>query len=79
MDNLHLCIVGVGSISRRHLRLLNGRHDVRLSVVESFEPSWQRLVGEIGTFPRYASLDEALSLGKPDGVISAPPMKPMRS
>ena len=56
MNKLKLCLVGVGSIGRRHLRLLNERDDVTLSVVEPFEPSWQRIVEEVGTFERFASL-----------------------
>lgn len=70
---LNFCIVGVGSIGRRHLRLLSERNDVKLSVVEPFEPSWERVCREIGEFPRYRSLEEALEKGKPDAVIIATP------
>ena len=73
MNKLKLCLVGVGSIGRRHLRLLNERDDVTLSVVEPFEPSWQRIVDEVGTFERFASLDEALAAGNIDAVIISTP------
>ena len=73
MNKLKLCLVGVGSIGRRHLRLLNERDDVILSVVEPFEPSWQRIVDEVGTFERFASLDEALAAGNIDAVIISTP------
>ena len=73
MNKLKLCLVGVGSIGRRHLRLLNERDDVTLCVVEPFEPSWQRIVEEVGTFERFASLDEALASGNVDAVIISTP------
>ena len=73
MNRLKFCLVGVGSIGRRHLRLLNERGDLELSVVEPFEAGFQRVVSEIGSFPRYASLEQALEEGKPDAVIIATP------
>ena len=73
MDQLKFCLVGVGSIGRRHLRLLNESADVALSVVEPFEPSFQRVIRELGPFPRYETLDQALEQGKPDAVLIATP------
>lgn len=73
MTKLKLCLVGVGSIGRRHLRLLNERDDVQLCVVEPFEPSWQRIVEEIGVFERFASLEDALAFGSIDAVIISTP------
>lgn len=70
---LKLCLVGVGSIGRRHLRLLHERDDTALSVVEPFEPSWEQTLQEVGTFPRYLSMEEALEKELPDAVVIATP------
>ena len=73
MEKIRMCLVGVGSIGRRHLRLLNERDDVTLSVVEPYEASWERVTKEIGTFRRFTSLDEALASGEIDAVVIATP------
>ena len=73
MEKKRICVVGAGSIGRRHIRLLNERDDVSLSIVEPFEKSYQRIVDEIGTFRRFSSLEEALISGEVDAVVIATP------
>lgn len=73
MEKLRFCLVGVGSIGRRHLRLLHDRGDLRLSVVEPLDESYQRVCSEIGVFPRYASLEQAMAEEKPDAVVICTP------
>lgn len=70
---LKFCLIGVGSIGRRHLRLLHEREDVALSVVEPFEESWQRVQQELGSFPRYRTMEDALEKERPDAVVIATP------
>lgn len=72
-DKKRLCVVGAGSIGRRHIRLLNERDDVSISIVEPFEKSYQRIVDEIGTFKRFSSMDEAIASGEVDAVVIATP------
>ena len=73
MGKKRICVVGAGSIGRRHIRLLNERDDVSLSIVEPFEKSYQRIVDEIGTFRRFESIEEALASGEVDAVAIATP------
>lgn len=73
MEKKRICVIGAGSIGRRHIRLLNERNDVELSIVEPFAKSYQRIVDEIGTFRRFASLEEALASGEVDAVVIATP------
>ena len=73
MEKIRLCMVGAGSIGRRHLRLLRERPDVELGVVEPHEESWRRLTSEAGGFERHASLDDALANGRFDAIAIATP------
>ena len=68
-----LCLVGAGSIGRRHLRLLLEREDVCLCVAEPNELC-QKAVREIsGTVPMYASMEEAVAKEGCEAVIIATP------
>ena len=73
MSKLSICLVGVGSIGRRHLRLLQERDDVKVSVVEPNDQSWARAAAECGAAPRYTSLEMALDHEHPDAVAVATP------
>ena len=73
MDTIRICLVGVGSIGRRHLKLLLERGDVAVSVVEPSDESWARVQGEYPDVPRFRSLEEALNDRRPDAVASATP------
>ena len=73
MSRLKFCLAGVGSIGRRHLRLLRERGDVELCVAEPSDASWARAAGEGSGIARYASLEDALALEKPDAVVIATP------
>lgn len=73
MNMKNLCVIGAGSIGRRHIRLLNDRDDVSVSIVEPFEASYKRIEEEIGVFKRYESIDEALASGEVDAVVIATP------
>ena len=73
MEKIRLCMVGAGSIGRRHLRLLRERPDVELGVVEPHEESWRRLTSEAGELERHASLDDALANGRFDAIAIATP------
>jgi len=68
-----LCMVGAGSIGRRHLRLLKERGDVSLGVVEPHDESWSRLVADVGELERFASMDEALGSGRFEAFAIATP------
>ena len=73
MDTIRICLVGVGSIGRRHLKLLLERGDVAVSVVEPSDESWARVQGEYPDVPRFRSLEEALNDRRPDAVAIATP------
>lgn len=73
MKKLKFCLVGVGSIGRRHLRLLKERKDVQMSVVEPSDASWEAAAAIASESPRYCSLEEALKTEKPDAVLIATP------
>ena len=73
MSKVSICLVGVGSIGRRHLRLLKERDDAAVSVVEPSDASWARAAAGCGPTDRYASLEEALEKARPDAVAIAAP------
>lgn len=73
MEKLKFCLVGVGSIGRRHLRLLRERDDVEVCVAEPYEPTWERVAAECGDTKRYLSMEEALAAEKLDAVLIATP------
>lgn len=70
---LKFCLVGAGSIGRRHLRLLLERGDVNMAVVEPYEPSWNRIANEYPGLKRFTSLDEALATKELDAVLICTP------
>lgn len=70
---LKFCLVGAGSIGRRHLRLLNERTDVEVSVAEPSDKLWSGVAETFKNNKRYASLDEALNAEKFDAVLIATP------
>lgn len=68
-----LCLVGAGSIGRRHLRLLLERDDVQLCVAEPNEMC-RAAVREISpAIPIYPSMEEAVEKEGCDAVIIATP------
>ncbi len=73
MKKLKFCLAGVGSIGRRHLRLLLERGDIDVCVAEPSDASWSRAAGECGAVERFHSLEDALDAGRPDAVVIATP------
>ena len=73
MEKLKFCLAGVGSIGRRHLRLLGERDDVTLCVAEPSDASWARASEKSKGVMRYLSLEEALAAEGPDAVVIATP------
>ena len=73
MEKLKLCLAGIGSIGRRHLRLLRERGDVDLCVAEPSDASWARAEKEGEGLVRYLTFEEALVAEKPDAVVIATP------
>ncbi len=73
MKKWNFCLVGAGSIGRRHLRLLLERDDVKMSVVEPYEKGRERLMEEYPSIPLYYSMDEAMKTEKLDAFIIATP------
>jgi predicted dehydrogenase len=65
-------VVGLGSIGRRHARLLAGRSDVIAEVCEPSAASLERARPEIGNLTNHASLESALA-SKPQAVVIATP------
>ena len=72
-NTLNFCLVGAGSIGRRHLRLLKERSDVTVSVVEPFDGSWEKVANDYNDVKRYTSLDQAVENQSFDAVIIATP------
>ena len=60
MNDLNVLVVGLGSIGRRHARLLKEMPDVRVSVVEPVQANIDRAVGEAGPVKVYPTLEDAL-------------------
>ena len=73
MNRLKFCLAGVGSIGRRHLRLLRERGDIEICVAEPSDASWERAADERGDTRRFPSLEDALDAWHPDAVIIATP------
>src|SRR5437764_461349 len=65
-------VVGLGSIGRRHVRLLCERPDVKVEVVDPSADAVQQARQELGSLPAHTSLEEALATG-PDVVWLATP------
>ena len=68
-----LCLVGAGSIGRRHLRLLLERDDVQMCVVEPNEACRAAVAEEHPQIPFYDSMEAAIKEGGCEAVIIATP------
>ena len=68
-----LCLVGAGSIGRRHLRLLAERNDVTLCVVELNEQCKAAVSQEFPQMPFFDSMEAATTDGGCEAVIIATP------
>lgn len=73
MKKIKMCLVGAGSIGRRHLRLLSERDDVIMAVCEPSDESFARLNADYPDIVRYTSFDAALAEGGFDAMIIATP------
>ncbi len=65
-------VVGIGSIGRRHARLLNDRVDVDVELCEPEEVMIDLAYQEVGRLPVHVSFEEALAC-EPDFVVIATP------
>ena len=70
-----LCLVGAGSIGRRHLRLLLEREDVSICVVEPNEQCRSAVIAEHPQMSFFDTMDEAITAGGCEAVIIATPHK----
>lgn len=68
-----LCLVGAGSIGRRHLRILLERNDTALCVAEPNAACVQAVKEAFPAVPVYSSMDEAIAAEHCDAVIIATP------
>lgn len=68
-----LCLVGAGSIGRRHLRLLLERSDTSLCVAEPNEACANTVKETFPLVPVYTSMEEAVNAEHCDAVIIATP------
>lgn len=75
MVKTKLCLVGAGSIGRRHLRLLSERDDVELCVVEPNAQCQAAALEILPGVPFYPSIEEAITAGGCEAVIIATPHK----
>ncbi|MBQ8248330.1 MAG: Gfo/Idh/MocA family oxidoreductase [Clostridia bacterium] len=73
MEKINFCLVGAGSIGRRHLRLLLEREDVNICVAEPYEVSRERIMAEYPVVKCYLSMEDAIFAQKIDAVILATP------
>ena len=67
-----IVIVGLGSIGRRHARLLNQREDVAVEFCEPDAANLQRAVEECGAHPVHDTFEAALE-SRPESVLIATP------
>lgn len=69
-----IIVVGLGSIGRRHARLLDKRNDISVEVYEPNEKSLEVLDGEVGKpLHRHRSFEEALTSRPEMMLIATPP------
>lgn len=73
MVKTKLCLVGAGSIGRRHLRLLAEREDVALSAVDLNEQCRAAAMQEHPQLPFFDSMEAAILDGGCEAVIIATP------
>lgn len=67
-----ILVVGLGSIGRRHARLLNARGDLAVELCEPEPASLELAYAEVGRLPTYATYDEALRT-RPEMMVIATP------
>lgn len=67
-----VAVIGLGSIGRRHTRLLCERDDVEVSIVDPIENNIRLVHDEIAKLPVFSTFEEALA-SKPDIVAIATP------
>ena len=75
MVKTKLCLVGAGSIGRRHLRMLSEREDVQLAVVEPNAQCQAATLDILPGVPFFDSIEEAVTAGGCEAVIIATPHK----
>lgn len=73
MVKTKFCLVGAGSIGRRHLRLLLEREDVEICVAEPLTDRWAEIQSTYPGVTCYASMEEAIEKEKIEAVIIATP------
>ncbi len=67
-----IIVVGLGSIGRRHARLLNARGDLAVELCEPEPANLELAYAEVGRLPTYRTYDEALRT-RPEMVVIATP------
>jgi len=67
-----IIVVGLGSIGRRHARLLHGRGSVAVELCEPEPANLELACAEVGRLPAYRTYDEALRT-RPDLMVIATP------
>lgn len=73
MEKIKICIIGIGSIGRRHLRLLSERDDVLLCVADPSPASKAYMAENYPNLSLYATMQEAIQNESPDAVLIATP------
>ncbi len=73
MAKMNILVVGLGSIGRRHTRLLKERGDVEVFVAEPIAANIDRAMSEAGPVRAFSSLEEALDKETFDIVMIATP------
>lgn len=73
MEKIKICVAGLGSIGRRHLRLLSERDDVLLCVADPSPKSKEFVAENHPTLSVYDSMQDAIVNEKPDAVLIATP------
>lgn len=69
MNQIKICVIGLGSIGRRHLRLLSERDDVILCVADPSPKSKEFMAENYPDLPLYDSMQDAISAEKPESAI----------
>ena len=72
MKKRKITVIGVGSIGRRHARLLSERDDLAVELCEPNEQSLGRALKEVGDLAYYKDVESALA-AKPEMVVVATP------
>ena len=72
MKNVHILVVGCGSIGQRHARLLGERPELDLSVCDPLEANREQAAKDGRAADTFASFDEALECGADAALIASP-------